>query len=65
MNGAGLEVAPEILNRIEVRGVQGKANARQAASVVSKELVHGFGGVIARPILNQNERDLGFVQDFE
>jgi hypothetical protein len=54
-----LDVAPQLLNRIEVRRVGRQLVPGQAIGMGGKEVLHGFAGMVAGAILNQQKVLLG------
>jgi len=50
-----LDFAPKIFNGIKVGGIRWQLTHGDAIDVQGKERLHGFGGVIPGPILNQKQ----------
>ena len=55
VRGQRLDFAPKIFNGIKVWRIRWQLTHGDAMGVQGKERVHGFGGVIPGPILNQKQ----------
>src|SRR3990172_4057812 len=61
--GAPLDGSPEKFNRIIVRRIAGQARHRKALDVLGKKVTNSLSGVVFGPVLNQEERLTGLVED--
>ena len=63
MGRSCFELLPQILDRIVIRGIGGQLNDTEPMLMGLVELLHRGAGVIASPIVNENERLLGLSED--
>ena len=55
VGGQCLDFAPKIFNGIEIGRIRWQLTHGDAMGVQGKERLHGFGGVIPSPVLNQKQ----------